>query len=200
MVVFQMTALTGKADGCGQANLVVLHIGTVASDAFSLPVLGHGDGAHVPGLGKLIEIVHDAVFVAEFRGLEFPADLIAEAEGHACVDHSLPLEHIGVVIRGDVDVGKDLEVRLPVEARAGLLAGRGLLFELADDAALFKVQIVPEAVAVDLGVEVFRGVLGGAGAEAVQTQAVFIVSAALIIFVLYPISKFPINKSVFNKN
>ena len=62
----------------------------------------------------------------------------------------------------DVDVGKDVEIGLPAEGGAGLLPVGGLLVQLADDLALFKMERILEAVAADGGVEILRGVLRGA--------------------------------------
>ena len=44
-----------------------------------------------------------------------PGGLLLKAEGHPRVDHRLPFEHVQVVIQGNVDVGKDLQIRLPDE-------------------------------------------------------------------------------------
>ena len=81
------------------------------------------------------------------------AQLVAKAEGDPGVDHGLTLHHIQVKFHRDVDVGKDLQIGLPVEEGAGLFPVSGFLLKAAHIFALFKVEGVFEAVPVDDGVE-----------------------------------------------
>ena len=120
------------------------------------------------------------MLIAELRRLELAAGLIAEAERHARVDDGLPLERVEIILHGDVDVREDLEVRLPVEQRAGFFAVGGLFLHLAVDLAPFEVEVIFEAVAEDPRIEILRGILRGAGAEAVETEGIFIVAALVV--------------------
>ena len=127
------------------------------------------------GFGVLEQAAKDKVH------LELAAGLIAEAERHARIDDGLPLERVKIILHGDIDVREDLEVRLPVEQRAGLFAVGGLFLHLAVDLALFEVEVIFEAVSEDPRVEILRGILRGAGAEAVQAEAVFIIFAGVVV-------------------
>ena len=54
--------------------------------------------------------------------------LHAQAERHAAVDHSLPVQHVLKITLGHVDVREHLQIRPPADGRAGLFAvGRGAL-------------------------------------------------------------------------
>ena len=106
---------------------------------------------------------------------------VGEVEGQARVDDSLTAEDIFIVASGDVDVGKDLIVRLPVDDAAGAAALVGLFVQAAHVLALLEVEVVVEAVAVDVSSHPCRGVLGGAEAQTVQTEAEFIVILALAV-------------------
>lgn len=57
----------------------------------------------------------------------------------------------------------------------------GLFLHLAVDLAPFEVEVIFEAVAEDPRIEILRGILRGAGAEAVQAEAVFIIFAGIVV-------------------
>ena len=122
------------------------------------------------------------MFIAVFRLSKFALlGFAAIAEADARVDDGLPFERVLKVFVRDVDVGKDVEIGLPAEGGAGLLPVGRLFVQLADDLALFKMERILEAVAADGGVKIFRGVLRGACAEAVQAERVFIVAARVVV-------------------
>ena len=178
MIVFQTAQIAREAQRRRDLYLIFRLVRAVAAAALRLPVLRHGEGVAVR---QLRDVVEDAVLIAELRRLELAAGLIAEAERHARIDDGLPLERVKIILHGDVDVREDLEVRLPVEQRAGLFAVGGLFLHLAVDLALFEVEVIFEAVAEDPRVEILRGILRGAGAEAVQAEAVFIIFAGVVV-------------------
>ena len=161
-----------EAEGDRQLHLVVGLVGPVPALPLGLPEHRLGE-AVLPG--ELPDIVLDAVLIFEVGGLELAPHLVAEPEGDPGVDHRLALQHVQEVLHRDVDVGEDLQIGLPAEFGAGLFAGIGRLLEAADVLALFKVEGVLLAVPVDDGVEEFAGVLGGAGAQAVEAQGVLVV-------------------------
>ena len=111
------------------------------------------------------------------------------AEGHPGVDHRLALHDGGEVLRRDVDVGEDLQVRQPPGPGAGPLPGQGgllqLLALLAQGLALFEVELVLVPVPPHGDVHVGGGVLGGAGAQAVEPQGELVV-LPLVVAVLAP--------------
>ena len=179
MVILDVADLLAKAEGGGDFQLHLRAVVRIPTPAFRLPVGGHGKGI-VPH--QLLDVLADAVGVAELLLLELFAHLIAELEGDALVHHRLTAQHIPVVFHGDVDIGEHLPVRLPVEPGAGLLPVSGLLFQAALVATLFKMKVVAIPIPVDGGIEKLGGVLGGAGAKAVETQRILVVLAIFPVF------------------
>ena len=165
MVELDVADLLGKAEGRRDFQLHFRPCFRVPAPALGLPVHGHGKGI-VPH--QLLDILPDAVGVTIFLGFELSAHLVAEAEGQPLVHHRLTAQHVPVIFHGNVDVREHLLVRLPVEAGAGLFPVGWLLFQAANVPALLKVEGVLEAVPADDRVKEFRGVLGGAGAQAVE--------------------------------
>ena len=174
VVVLDDGHLIGEAEGDRQLHLVLRLVRPVPSLPLSLPEHRLGEGL-LPG--QLGDIVQNAVLILKIGAGEFSwGGLLPKAEGDPGVDHRLALEHVGVVVHRDVDVGKDLQVGLPADGGARLFSPvGGLLLQPADVLALLKVERVFEAVPPDGGVKVFAGVLGGAGAQAVQAQGVLVV-------------------------
>ena len=178
MIVFLAAEIAGEADGGRDFDLIVGLVLPVAALALTFPELGHGEGI---ALGQFVDIIQNAVLVAEFRRLEFAAHLVAEAEGDAGIDHRLALEHVQIVFHGDIDVGKDLQIGLPMKQRAGFFAVGRLLFHVADDLAPLKVEGVFEIVAVDAGIKILRRILGGAGAQTVEAQGELVVVTGVVV-------------------
>ena len=179
MIELNVADLLGKAEGGGDFQLHLRPVFRVPAPALGLPVHGHGKGI-VPH--QLLDILFDAVGVAIFLGFELAPHLVAEAEGDALIHHRLAAQHVPVVFHGDVDVREHLLVRLPVEAGAGLFPVGRLLLQAADVPALLKVEGVFEAVPPDDRIKEFRGVLGGAGAQTVETEGVFVVFPVFAVF------------------
>ena len=173
-----------KQKGGGDLHLVFGLVLPVPALALAGDEVGRGEG---PLAGQLRHIVHDAVGIAEVPGLEAIAPLQPQPEGDAGVHHGLAVEHVVKVFLGDADVREDLQVRPPVDGGAGLFPVRRLdlqlLALLALDLALFEAQTVLVPVPPDGDVHILGGVLGGAGAQTVEAQGVFIVPA-LVVFVL----------------
>ena len=92
--------------------------------------------------GQLRDVIEDAVLIAvtpSSRTCCRPD--CGSGTCMPCVDDGLPLERVQIILHGDVDVGEDLQVRLPVEAASrSFCRSARLLFHLADDLALFKVE------------------------------------------------------------
>ena len=174
MVVLHHRHPVGEAEGDGQLHLVLRLIRPVPALPLRLPEHRLGEGLFPRQLGH---IVQDPIVIPEIRGGKPPGGgLLPEAEGHPRVHHRLPLHHVGVVVHGDVDVGKDLQIGLPAEDGARLFSPVcGLLVQAAHIFSLFKVEGVFEAVPPDGRVKIFAGILGGTGAKAVQAQGVLIV-------------------------
>ena len=110
--------------------------------------------------------------------------LIPELEGDPLVHHRLTAQHIREVFRWNGNIGKHIQIRQPAGAGAGLShlrLGQGRLFQFAHDLAPLKVELVLKAVPPDGDVHVAGGVLGGAGAQTVEAQRVFIVVTGEVI-------------------
>ena len=175
----------GEAEGGAQPDLVLVLVRPVPAPLLRLPEHRVREG---PLPGQLPDIVGDAVVIEELRGLELPRpSLHPQPEGDPGVDHRLPPQNAGEVLRGDVDVRKDLQVRKPPGPGAGPPAGQGRFFQLlalfAGDLALFEVELVLKAVPPDGHVHILGRVLGGAGAQAVEAQGVLVV-LPLVVAVL----------------
>ncbi len=95
-----------------------------------------------------------------------------------------------------MDVGENIAVRPPFLDRPGLFLADRLLGQSADILALFKMQLIAEAVADDRDIEIFGCILRRAGAQAVQAQAVFIgVAAVVVVFaagIEFAVDQFPV--------
>ena len=167
MVVLHQGHPVGEAERYAQLHLILRLVLPVPAFSLGLPEYRLGEGVLPRQLG---DIVQNAVFILKIGGGKLArGGLLLKAEGHPRVDHCLALHHVGVVVHRDVDVGKNLQVGLPAEGRARLLSPvGGLLFQTAHVFALFKVEGVFEAVPPDGGVEELAGVLGGAGAQAIE--------------------------------
>ena len=131
---------------------------------------------------QFVDVIGDTVLVEVLVLLRVTAGFILENKRHTVVYHSLAAQHIFKAVGRDGDVGKDLGVRLPADDRAGALALERLLLQAAHVLAFFKVEVVVEAIAVDVGGHPLAGVLGGAQAQAVEAQAEIVVAAALGVF------------------
>ena len=162
MVVLLHLEGAGEAQACRDLNVVVGQVLTVAAAAIRLDKEGLGE---IVGADLLEHVVLDAARVAEiFLGKLAVVALDAQAEGHVGVDHGLAAHGLTVPLVGDVDRGKDLEVRTPFDGGTGALFIGG--FDLKRlllgpyNLALLEVQGVLVAVAPDRDVHVFGGVLG----------------------------------------
>ena len=180
MVVFDDGHLVGEAEGHGQLYLVLRLVRPVPALSLGLPEHRLGEGVLS---GQLGDIVQNAVFILEIGGGKFVGGgLLPEAEGDPGVDHRLALEHVGVVVHRDADVGEHLQVGLPADGGAGLFAPvGGLLFQPAHVFPLLKVERIVEAVPPHIHVHIRAGILGGAGAQAVQAQGVLVVVPAAAV-------------------
>ena len=184
VVELQQLDLVGKAEGRAHPHLVVGLVLPVAAGGLRLAGEHRGQGV---AAGGLPDVVRDAVLVAVallpgLAGGGVGLLLVGKGQRQPRVDHRLAAQHIFIVAGRHVDVGEHLVVRLPVDDAAGAAALVGLLFQAAHVLAPGKVQMVVEAVPVDVGGHPGRSVLGGAQAQAVQPQAELIVVLALAVF------------------
>lgn len=67
------------------------------------------------------------------------------------------------------------------DAGAGLFEAGGFLFEATNILALLKVEIILKAVPINLHIHIFRGILGSAGAQAIEAQGKLIASIPLAV-------------------
>ena len=172
----------GETKGGGNADLVLGLVLAVAAAALRLPEDGGGQGVFTRDLG---DIVDDAVFVDEVLRLKVAGeDFVFEAERDARVDDGLTAQRFDIVVGGNVDIGKHVEVGQPARARAGFAAAVGrldpeLIALFAHGLAAFKVQGVFVPVAPDGHVHIARGILRRA--EAVEAEGVFVVVAVQVV-------------------
>ena len=179
MVVFQRLHGVGEGEGHVHFDLIVGLVGAVAASG--------GTGAEVHRgqaliANQFVDVIGDTVLVEVLVLLRVTAGFILENKRHTVVYHSLAAQHIFKAVGRDGDVGKDLGVRLPADDRAGALALERLLLQAAHVLAFFKVEVVVEAIAVDVGGHPLAGVLGGTQAQAIEAQAEIVVAAALGVF------------------
>ena len=182
VVVLDDLHFVGKAAGGRELHLVFRLIRTVPAPLFRLPEHRSGQSA-LPG--QLRHIVLNAVLVNEILLRQRAVLLlIPELEGNPLIHHRLTAQYIREVFRWNGNIGKHIQIRQPAGAGAGLshlrLGQRGL-FQFAHDLAPLKVELVLKAVPPDGDVHVAGGVLGGAGAQTVEAQRVFIVVTGEVI-------------------
>ena len=125
MVVFQQLHLVGEAERRAHLYLIVRLVFAVTASSFALAA-EHRSQALSFG-PRLSYIVGDAVLITpallpRLAGGGVFLLFVGEVEGQARVDDSLTAEDIFIVAAGDVDVGKDLIVRLPVDDASGAAA------------------------------------------------------------------------------
>ena len=179
MIVLRMAYLLAEAEGGGDFQLHLRAVFRIPSPALRLPVHRHGKGI-IPY--QLLNILADAIGVAILLRFKLTTHLVAEPEGNPLVHYRLTAQHVPEVICRNVNIREHLFVRLPVKNGAGLFPVGGFFFQAAHISALFKVQIIPEAIPADGSVKKLRGVLGGAGAQAVQAQGVLVVLSVFPVF------------------
>ena len=171
--------LIREAARAGELDLVFGLVLAVAAAALRLPEDGGGQGVFTRDLG---DIVDDAVFVDEVLRLEVAGEsFVFEAERDARVDNGLTAQRFDIVVGGNVDIGKHVEVGQPARARAGFAAAVGrldpeLIALFAHGLAALKVPVAPDG-----HVHIARGILRRARAEAVEAEGVFIVVAVEVI-------------------
>ena len=178
MVVFQGLGLVGEAEGHVHFDLVLGLVLAVTADS--------GTGAGVHRSQRLVPcqfggVVHNTVFIIVGDLLRpFPRTVV-EHQGHSGVDHGLPLEHIPEGLGRNGNVGENIGIRHPADDGTGAAAAEGLLFQAAHVLAFFEVQMIVEAVTVNVGGHPGAGVLGGAQTQAVEAQGEIIGTAALAV-------------------
>ena len=182
MVVFQQGAHVGKAECRFHFHLVFRLVRPVPAPLLRLGVLHGGQGVFAR---QFFYIVHDAVLVYEFLLLKSAGlCLPPEDKTQAGIDHSLLFQHLFKVFLGDVGVGEHIQVQL--EAVGG---ARLAFIGLPDQVVLSFCHVLPplkmEGVlpAVPAGdhVHIFRGILGGAGAQAVEAQGELVVFPFVVL-------------------
>ena len=114
VVVFQQLHLVGEAERRAHLYLIVRLVFAVTASSFALAAEHRGQAVLAR---RLSHIVGDAVLIApallpRLAGGGVFLLFVGEVEGQARVDDSLTAEDIFIVAAGDVDVGKDLIVRL----------------------------------------------------------------------------------------
>ena len=168
MVVFQELDPIGEAERHRQLDLILILVRTVASALLGFPILDVGQGGISDDFSY---IVGQTVFIAE--GFLCKAAVLLfhpQQEGQPLIDHRLLFKYIPKIIGWDVDVGKDLQVRLPTLAASGLFFVGRLLFQPTDVLSLFKMEIVAISVPINFRIKILRGILCRTGTQSVESQ------------------------------
>ena len=176
MVIFRHGSFVGKTQRAGKLHLVFRLVLPVAPPALGFPEDGR---RQAPFTGEFCHIVLNAVFIKIIHRFKRSAPLIAEAERNPGVHHCLTLHHVHKVFRRHSDVGKHVQIRQPADAGAGALAAQGLFAQPPHVLAPLEMKGILLPVAPDRHIHGAGCVLGGAGAQAVQSQGVFVVVAAV---------------------
>ena len=179
VVILQTLHGVGERERDVHLDLIVGLVGAVTARGGTGAEM-HGRQGLVPY--QLVGVVGDAMLVQVLEFFGVAAGPVGKDQRNTVVDDGLTAEHILEGFRRDGDVGENLGVGLPADDRAGALALERLLLQAADVPALFEVEVIVEAVAVDVGGHPLTGILGGAQAQTVQAQTEIIVAAALGVF------------------
>ena len=180
VVILDDLGLIGEAEGYRQLYLILGLVLPVPAPALRLPEYGHGQRLLARQLGH---IVLDPVLILKIRRLKLAALLVPEPEQHPRIYHGLALHNVFKILCWYSDVGKNLQVGFPADGGARLLSTvGGLHLQSAYIFALLEVQGVLFPVPPYSDVHILAGVLGGAGAQAVQAQGVLVVVPVCVVF------------------
>ena len=116
MIILSARTCSREAERTRQLDAVFFLVRAVTSLTLGLIELYRGQRLLTCQLG---DIVHDTILIAELCRLELAAALVAQNEDQTGIDHSLTLEHVGIVVERNIDIGKDLKVGSPVSACTG---------------------------------------------------------------------------------
>ena len=172
MIIFQQLRLVGKTERRTHFHFVVRPVLPVAPLCRRLAELHRRQALQI---GHFFHVILNALLVAELRDRSLGAAFVGEYKCHARVDDRLPLDHIQVSRRGNIDVRKHLAVRFPANPGAGFAAGAGFLLQAAYVFTFLKIQMVMESIAVHIRRHPLGRILRGAQAQAVETQRILIV-------------------------
>ena len=179
VVIFQCLVLVGKAEGHVHLDLVFGLVFPVPSHSRTGTGMHRGQGIIPCQFGHM---VHNAVFIVVGNFFRTLTGAVIEHQGHPGVDHRLPLEHIPEGFGGHGNIGENVGVRHPADDRPGSAAAERFFLQAAHILTLFEIQMIVEAVPVDIGSHPGTGVLGGTQAQTVQTQGKVIGAAAFAVF------------------
>ena len=129
----------GKSERDRQLDPVLRFVRTVTPAAFGFGVLHRGERFFAC---DFLYIVGYAVFIQKLLFLHAGFGLTPQDEQQALVDDRLPLEDLLIIRNRDVNIGKNIQVRAPADAAAGLFPVGWFRFQPANVFALFKMKIV----------------------------------------------------------
>ncbi len=178
MVILDQVDLIIEAQSHSSLDLVFRLVGAIAALAAAFKKKRARDALL---LVQLADKAQDAFWIVEFLG--GAGWLVKQAEGHSGIDDGLAFQSLLEIVQRDHDVSENVPVCLPFLDRAGLLLPDRGLGQATDIIAFFEVQIIAEAIAHHRYVEVFGSILGGTGAQAIETEAELImVPADIVVF------------------
>ena len=104
---------------------------------------------------------------------------------NAGVNYRLLTQHLGIVLLRNIDIGKDLDIRLPADDRSGTLlpSAERSFGKLGDRLAFPKGDLEKTLSVIRLYVHILGRILRSARAESVQTERILIARAVGIVVV-----------------
>ena len=203
MVIFHHRVGVAEAECRLYLDPVFRLIGAVAAVFFSF---GKADAGNGVGAGQLGDVIDDAVGIADLlfgKAALFLLD--AQDKAQAGIDHCLLFEHSGKIFVGNVNVGENIQVGQKMLDGAGAPTVVGLtdqpVLAGGDVFAPLKAQTVFEAVAVGGDFHIAGSVLGGAGAQTVEAQGVFVILAGVVLVfaagVQFAVDQLPVEATLF---
>ena len=179
VIVFNPLHPIGERKGHGQLDFIIRLIFPVTSLSLAVPCLNARQSRFS---GEFLHIVGNPVFIQEPQFFHAAVFLLMPIEEQQIrVDNCLPFQNIPEILRRDADFSKDFQVRQPVNLCTGFLYFDRGLFQATDIDALFKMQLVTEAIPIDFHVHIGRGKLRCTQPQAVQAQRIGVVVAIGVI-------------------
>ena len=177
VVILQQSSHIGKTEGCLDLYLVFRLVRPVSSPALGLIELHRGQGI-VPG--QLLYIVHNAVFVVKVLFLKLALlHLLTEVKTQSLIDHGLLFQHLLKIFSGDAGVGEHIQVQFETVGGTRLFWGTGLFQQFVRPFGHILSPAEMEGIlpAIPAGdhIHIFRRILGGAGAQTVEAQGIFVI-------------------------
>ena len=117
MVVFNHLPFVAERKSNIQLDLIFGKIGSVAAGSVRSPELDRGNCVLAR---KFAHIVGNSVFIVLFKGFKAALNLVFQLKTDAAVDYCLTFDDLLIIFKRNVDIGKNLKIRLPPYAASGI--------------------------------------------------------------------------------